>query len=65
LLAGVNPHSPSAFAAVSLVLVVAVLAANLLPAHRAATVDPEGPRNSCGPLVVILEKTAEALAALD
>jgi hypothetical protein len=27
--------------------------------------NPEGPRNSCGPLVVILEKTAEALAALD
>jgi hypothetical protein len=26
---------------------------------------PEGPRNSCGPLVVILEKIAEALAALD
>jgi putative ABC transport system permease protein len=40
LLAGVSPHDPWAFVAVSLVLGGAALAANLLPARRAASVDP-------------------------
>jgi ABC-type antimicrobial peptide transport system permease subunit len=40
LLAGVNPHDPSALVAVSLALGLAALAANLLPARRAAAVDP-------------------------
>jgi putative ABC transport system permease protein len=40
LLAGVSPHDPWAFAAVSIVLGVAALAANLIPARRAARVDP-------------------------
>jgi putative ABC transport system permease protein len=40
LLAGISPDDPGVFAAVSIVLIVAALAANLLPARRAATVDP-------------------------
>jgi putative ABC transport system permease protein len=40
LLAGLNPHEPRAYAAVILVLTSAALAANLLPARRAASVDP-------------------------
>ncbi len=40
LLAGVSPHDPWAFAAVSIALVLAALAANLIPARRAANVDP-------------------------
>jgi predicted permease len=40
LLAGVSPHEPRAYAAVILVLVAAALAANWLPASRAASVDP-------------------------
>jgi predicted permease len=39
-LAGVSPHDPWAFAAVAIVLVLAALAANLVPALRAARVDP-------------------------
>ncbi len=40
LLAGVTPHDPLAYAAVSIGLAVAALAANLIPARRAASVDP-------------------------
>lgn len=40
LLAGVDPHEPRAYAAVVLALVFAALAANVLPALRAASVDP-------------------------
>ena len=40
LLAGVSPHDPWAFAAVGLALTLAALAASLVPARRAATVDP-------------------------
>jgi putative ABC transport system permease protein len=40
LLAGVDPHGPRAYGAVVLVLAFAALAANLIPARRAASVDP-------------------------
>ena len=40
LLAGVSPHDPWAFVAVSIGLGVATLAANFIPARRAASVDP-------------------------
>jgi predicted permease len=40
LLAGVSPHDPWAFLAVSIVLIAAALAANLIPARRAARIDP-------------------------
>ena len=40
LLAGISPHDPWAFAAVSILLVVAALVANLIPARRASKVDP-------------------------
>jgi ABC-type antimicrobial peptide transport system permease subunit len=40
LLAGVSPREPLAFVAVSVVLSLAALAANLIPARRAASVDP-------------------------
>jgi predicted lysophospholipase L1 biosynthesis ABC-type transport system permease subunit len=40
LLAGMSPHDPCAYAAVIVILSVAVLAATLLPARRAALVDP-------------------------
>ena len=40
LLAGVSPHDPWAFIAVSIGLGLAALAANFVPARRAASVDP-------------------------
>lgn len=40
LLVGVSPHDPWAFAAVSIGLAVVALAANWIPARRAARVDP-------------------------
>ncbi len=40
LLAGVDPHEPAVYAAVVLMLVCVALAANVLPARRAASVDP-------------------------
>ncbi|HUA86393.1 MAG TPA: ADOP family duplicated permease, partial [Bryobacteraceae bacterium] len=40
LLAGVSPHDPWIFVAVSILLALAALAANLVPARRAANVDP-------------------------
>ncbi len=40
LLAGVSPHDPWAFIAVSIGLGLATLAANFIPARRAAAVDP-------------------------
>jgi predicted permease len=40
LLAGVSPHDPLAFVSVSMGLALAALAANLIPARRAASVDP-------------------------
>jgi putative ABC transport system permease protein len=40
LLAGVSPHDPWAFVAVSIGLALAALAANFIPARRAASVDP-------------------------
>lgn len=40
LLAGVSPHDPWAFLAVSIVLIIAALAANFIPARRAARIDP-------------------------
>ena len=40
LLAGVSPRDPWAFTGVSLALGLAALAANLIPARRAASVDP-------------------------
>jgi predicted permease len=40
LLAGVSPHDPWAFVAVSIGLALAALAANFVPARRAASVDP-------------------------
>jgi len=40
LLAGVSPHDPWIFVAVSILLTLAALGANLVPARRAANVDP-------------------------
>jgi putative ABC transport system permease protein len=40
LLAGVSPHDPWAFVAVTIGLTLAALAANFIPARRAASVDP-------------------------
>ena len=40
LLAGVSPHDPWAFLAVSMVLIAAAFAANFIPARRAARIDP-------------------------
>jgi putative ABC transport system permease protein len=40
LLAGVSPHDPLAYVAVTLLLSTAALLANLIPALRAASIDP-------------------------
>jgi len=40
LLSGVSPHDPLIFAAVSILLVLAAVAANLVPARRAPSINP-------------------------
>jgi ABC-type antimicrobial peptide transport system permease subunit len=40
MLAGTSPHDPATLASITVILAIVVLASTLVPAHRAATLDP-------------------------